>query len=461
MQSRRNRDAGFVAFGGFGNRFSRSMTPSIVVKVRGGGDDMDSEGYDSDSESGVESSDGEDVASSESDVESSDESDEDGETDEDESAGDMEEDSSSAENVDVLSPSGEVLMSSEVDEGDIEKAESLSQQGRNLGISTALWLSLLTDCILNGSKRAELFPSVLSSSASKLVPTASICSGFALASGVAFLLWRDSDARAGQLRGEEKKDSFLALSSSADDDIEFTSRVRRRLCLHSALFGIINLGAHIGHGAGAPFLGLSAAAINFHNALSAGSAFLKETQGKNVLLSLVEAVQSTAKGLFGGVGVARGSGEGSGSQSVERDETKRRLNSLAFQVAAFASWLKVAQTIASIATGMKVFVGGSPPMDAARRIALQWASLAKFGLAAGVSLTLKDAADQDKLSEPFFVVLSGIVAAICASVGAVLLVGAGAEGTAGFRGEGVNLILLSVLSGYNVASGLIGNLKSK
>ncbi len=54
-----------------------------------------------------------------------------------------------------------------------------SQQSRNFGIVTALWASLVFDAILNKSKRAELFPSMIaasststSTSSSTLVPTA-------------------------------------------------------------------------------------------------------------------------------------------------------------------------------------------------------------------------------------------------------------------------------------------------
>ena len=110
---------------------------------------------------------------------------------------------------------------------------SAQQQSRNFGIVTALWASLVFDTLLNKSKRAELFPFTIAAAASTsspsslstsvLVPTALLSSGFALASGVAFLLWRDMENRADGESDEgcdvdRMGDWFLSLSSRTTTD---------------------------------------------------------------------------------------------------------------------------------------------------------------------------------------------------------------------------------------------------
>jgi hypothetical protein len=104
--------------------------------------------------------------------------------------------------------------SMEVDDGVIDggitsaatTTSTSSQQSRNFGIVTALWASLVFDTILNKSKRAELFPSTMiaaSSSSSTLVPTALLSSRFALAFGIAFLLWRDMENATDEGRSDD------------------------------------------------------------------------------------------------------------------------------------------------------------------------------------------------------------------------------------------------------------------
>ena len=159
-----------------------------------------------------------------------------------------------------------------------QKHSQLSSTSRNFGIATALWASLFFDSMLNNSKRLELFPTA----ATTLVPTALLASGFGLAAGVAFLLWRDMEIRSDMVASDDgtsnKGDSMLALTSDGDDN-GFASQTRSRLCLHLSLFGLLNLGAHAGYyfsGASAPFLGMSAVIINVHNTLTCVSAMRME-----------------------------------------------------------------------------------------------------------------------------------------------------------------------------------------
>ena len=140
------------------------------MKVRGGGDDVD------------ESSDG----SLSDEYEDGIDSDSEGSGEEDE-----------ASDSEVKTDNNEASSSlSSLEEDNAQKATQLSQQGRNFGITTALWSSLFFDTLLNKAKRLTLFPVLAAASNTNTASsTALLASGNALASGVAFLLWRDLETR--------------------------------------------------------------------------------------------------------------------------------------------------------------------------------------------------------------------------------------------------------------------------
>jgi hypothetical protein len=188
-----------------------------------------------------------------------------------------------------------------------QRQVALSQQSRNFAIATALWSSLFFDSILNKAKRQYLFPAAaVGEVASNLVYTALLASGFALASSVSFVLWRDFDVRSEMDNesdnGEEikKGDWFLSLScfTERESNKQLVSQTRKMLYFHLAIFGLFNLGAHAGYyfSDQAPFLGLSAAAINVHNTLAVANALLKETS----VIDLITQVLNWPLKLFRG-----------------------------------------------------------------------------------------------------------------------------------------------------------------
>ena len=292
-----------------------------------------------------------------------------------------------------------------------KKAE-LSQQSRNFAITTALWSSLFFDSILNKVKRNDLY-STLGQGADIVTPAASLASGFALSSCVAFLMWRDLETRSETLGGDsdsKKGDWFLSLSNINGQDGEpdkFVSETRQRLLLHMVLFGVINLFAHVGaiYTDQAPFLGMSAAIINVHNTLACVSALLKEK-------SISELLSWPLNAFRGNAG--------------EKREAKKGLIPFTFYFLAVSMWMRcipVCKSIFAIATELAAS-DSITLVEKARELALTVASLARLTLAAGVSGTLYSAyanCSESIRNHPFFSTLCGMLSMIFLGLGGSLL----------------------------------------
>ena len=344
---------------------------------------------------------------------------------------------------------------------DIQRAQrqlALSQQSRNFGIATALWSSLFFDTILNKAKRQYLFPAA--AEAATLVTTTLLASGFALASCVSFLLWRDFDVRS-EMDDEsddgediKKGDWFLSLScfTGDEDNRTFASHIRAGLYFHLALFGLLNLCAHAGYyfSEEAPFLGLSAAAINVHNTLAVANAFLKEAN----VSEFVTKVLSWPLNLFRG-----------------KEKSRVDATGLTFQLAAAVFWFRCmlsCKAVISLTRGLLAGADPSSVINNSRQLSLGIASLGRLTLAAGVSQVLfssKDNSISHKMrNHPFFAVLSGISSLICFGMGGSLLlssfpVQASRIMSKSFPFDGVLLSMMGVLLGYNSAMGIVATLK--
>lgn len=353
---------------------------------------------------------------------------------------------------------------------EIEKAQKqilLSSQSRNFGITTALWSSLFFDTILNKAKRAELFPTLpvadavavegaavsaaaASSLKATLVPTALLASGFALASCVSFLLWRDLDVMASE--DDElmnKGDWFLSLSTL--DDKKLAKQTRRRLYLHLSLFGILSLGAHAGmyYTEQAPFLGLSAAAINVHNTLACVNALMKET----TLAELGMKIVTWPLSLFQ-------QGDGDGKKSQDATSFLFQLSALVFLVRcipATKTMISLGKSLSSLVVGAETAISHATMVNNARHLSLQVASLARLSLAAGVAQTLHNAAVSNS-KHPFFAALSGMASLACFGVGGSILFSSLTTGLHAIPLDGLVLALMGVVSGY---SSITGFLKAK
>ena len=370
------------------------------------------------------------------------------------------------------------------DEEKLERAQKhtqLSSQSRNFGIATALWASLFFDTILNTKKRLDLFPTLIASGAAAttaatttasvaaapslmatLVPTSLLASGFGLATGVAFLLWRDLEVRADMTLddGGDKGDWFLSLSSVANSDDksestkEFAKLTRERLLLHLSLFGLLCLGAHAGYyfSNQAPFLGMSAAVINVHNTLACVSTLMKE---RGLASWMTQFVTWPLK-LFQGNGGER--------SRLEMTSFAYRL----FSVVAWAQCIPVCKRILSLGSGLSSGVAGATDLvvgNNARLLSLQIVSLARLTLAAGVSQTLyaSSIAKSDSMRlHPFFAVLSGILGVGCLGVGGSVLFDSFRSLSSGtvLLGEAVGGTLLVMFGIFNAVSILIGRRQS-
>ena len=163
--------------------------------------------------------------------------------------------------------------------------EKREQQSKSYFLSSVLWLSLALDTILNKKKRSLLFSGASDVGgriiASNVVPTFSLASGFVLSAGVAFLLSCDL------------KDNSFTHCSAETNGSEFNEKVRKRLHLFLATFGIVNVGANL-NSSSAPFLGAGGGAINFYNALIAVNGWSKEVGGgdKNFLMQVIGGFKS-------------------------------------------------------------------------------------------------------------------------------------------------------------------------
>ena len=392
-----------------------------IVYVRGGGDDdSESDGYEYD----ASSSDGELT-------DSDDEEEEEPPLSDAESSDDNEDDK--AEEIELM-----------------QKRAELSQQSRNFAISTALWGSLFFDAILNKAKRNDLFPTLLQGvEIVKLAAT--LASGFAIASCVAFLLWRDLENRSDGVGGDESKkgDWFLSLATNNDMDAEsetFVSETRQRLLFHLSLFGIINLGAHASLllSDQAPFLGMSAGIINVHNTLACLSAMVKEkslpeliTQALSWPLSLF---QSKSSGREGAV-------------------------SFLFRLSAVAAWMRcipICKSIFALAMG-DAASDTINVVNKARELSLTVASLARLTLTAGVAKTLYSASTSTTDSirnHPFFATMSGMLSMICFGLGGTMLYSSvllNISANKAIVGEGALLVAFALVAGYNSVTSFIAS----
>ena len=385
-----------------------------------------------------------------------------------EDATDIESDYDSESDEEVIETKSTAYSPKEIENA--KRQASLSQQSRNFGIATALWSSLFFDSILNKAKRLDLFPSVAigeatSAVVSNLVPTACLASGFAFASGVSFLLWRDFDVRSEMMddgEGIKKGDWFLSLSSFVDGERDdesdkIASRTRKWLYFHLGLFGLLNLGAHAGYyfSEASPFLGLSAAAINVHNTLAVANALLKEVS----LQDLATQVIGWPLRLF----------------NSRDDDAKSRVDAVSFlfQLSSVAFWVRcipACRTIISLARELLAGTDLSSVVNNSRQLSLNIASLGRLTLAAGVSQVLFSSrvnSISDRIRQhPFFAVLSGISSLTCFGVGGSLMFSSLKSGldvstilskTVPF--DGVLLVLMGLISGYNSALGISESLK--
>lgn len=352
---------------------------------------------------------------------------------------------------------------------------SLSQRSRNFGITTALWSSLFFDVLLNKAKRCDLFSGLVTSSSATnqyLIPSALLSSGFALASGTSFLLWRDLDIRAEMASTEgqpdcdiesTKGDWFLSLSNSSagiENDLDgqnFLLETRQRLYFHLSLFGLLSLGAHVGNyfSDHAPFLGMSASIINVHNTLTCVSALIKEQSLRDSLDHLISWPFRLSQ--FG----------------KELSTGKREFLPLLFRLATVVAWVRCIATVRALFATLAELTGTSSTspifVNNARLLSLQISSLARLTLAAGVSQTIyKSALNKKFRNHPFFSTLSGIVSSACLGVGGTMMF----SGLSYFLKDGnllsrkvtvdgALLIFFGVLSGYKSVSGFMKYIKSK
>ncbi|KAL3768625.1 hypothetical protein ACHAW5_004320 [Stephanodiscus triporus] len=266
------------------------------------------------------------------------------------------------------------------------------------------------------------------------MPTALLSSGFVLASAVAFLLWRDMENRADGESDEgcdvdRMGDWFLSLSSrtttdgvaSASSDegaaAAASRTIRARLLLHLAVFGALCLaGQYAGYhlSSRAPFLGLSAAAVNLHNVLACVSALMKEEGGRATMMRA--AMTTPLRSL-------------PSEERKDRDRRRLELTPFLFRLGAIVACVRcipVCKLIFTLASGL--LSGGVSESTAivsnARQLSLQVASLARLTLFAGASNALYTSFSAYHCSfrhHPFFATLSGMLGLGCLSVGGAML----------------------------------------
>jgi hypothetical protein len=309
-----------------------------------------------------------------------------------------------------------------------------SSSSNNFGLVVALWSSLVFDAILNKSKRLALFPTttlsstITSTTTTTLLDTAKLSSGFALAVGVSFLLWRDMENRI--VESSSGGDSFLLLSSSIinkdEEDTVLATRIRVRLLLHLTVFGLLCLtGQSMGYyfSTQAPFLGLSAAAVNIHNVLLCISALMKEVKqedGETATLNIQQLYKSNSSKDGRRRNIAQWS-------RWEWTPFLFRLGT----VAAYVRCLVVGKDIIALTLGLLSSVAGvgiassTATVSNARLLALQFATLARLTLFAGVTNVLSAAStvkEEDSLRHhPFFATLSGMLGLGCLGVGGTIM----------------------------------------
>jgi len=370
-----------------------------------------------------------------------------------------------------------------------QRHSQLSSQSRNFGIATALWGSLFFDIILNKAKRADLFPALIASTASTstgaptLLLTTELASGFFLAAGTSFLLWRDLDNRAEMAASDdgksEKGDWFLSLSSSSATPTSedgnastkelFASQTRWGLCVYLALFGSLHLAAHGGRyfSDKAPYLGASAALINVHNTLACVGALAKESMFKEWMTRLVS---WPGDFLFKGSEKEEVVKEGSHS-----NREKSGLTGRVFTAWSAVLWVKTGHILWSVCQSLSLMAAESSTAavtSMARLLCLSIASLAQHILLAGMAGILSSAFAADFNGtdvtqfrrHPFFAALSGVMSLSClAPAGATFFESCGATNNLAKKdirqlsaviGHGVLMAALGLFAGYNSVRGL-------
>ncbi|KAL3815648.1 hypothetical protein ACHAXA_006923 [Cyclostephanos tholiformis] len=270
---------------------------------------------------------------------------------------------------------------------------------------------------------------MIASASSNLVPTALLSSGFALAFGVSFLLWRDMMNEADEGNGDDGGDGermgdwFLSLSSKAttekvDEEVAAASRtIRARLLLHLSVFGGLCLAGQAGGyylSKRAPFLGLSAAAVNVHNVLACFSALIKEEGGSGMMIrsAMTWPVRSFRE-----------------RDGNERHDRRLDLTPFVYRLGAMASLMRCIPLCKCIfALASSLLHGGVTESNAvindARQLCLQVASLASLTLFAGASnalYTATSACNRHFHHHPFFATLSGMLGVGCLGVGGTML----------------------------------------
>ena len=400
----------------------------VITLLRGGAVDVDEDGDDelseTESEYDGESSDsGDDTAEDETGSDLSD-----GEEDINETGSDL---SDSEEYVETDEEDGAnleagedvaALQDDESEEAKLERSmlyATLSSQARNMGLTTALWASLMFDTVLNTSKRSQLFPMPQGASLTllaTLLPTALLASGFGLATVTSFLLWRDLDVRADMVASDDgtsdKGDAFLSLSSGTDDcggaSAELVTGVRVSLYLSLFLFGVLSLAAHGGQflAADAPFLGMSGTLISVHNLLTCFSAFMREVGG---LSGLTKWVLALPRKLLSPEDAEQG-------HAVRKSSDLMR--AVVYRMTFVYAWICVVRRVAAIRTTANMVEATTKT----RKLALHVASIARLALFGDVCWSLNRAAMSSRAEireHPFFSVLGGMLGfgslAVCVS----------------------------------------------
>ena len=194
--------------------------------------------------------------------------------------------------------------------------------------------------------------------------------------------------------GGRMGDWFLSLSSRASDEkgavadeeeeaaAAASRTIRARLLLHLSIFGALCL---VGQSGGyclskrAPFLGLSAAAVNVHNVLACVSALMKEEGGKGMMIRSAMTtlpIRSLRKG-----------------DDNERNDRRLELTPFVFRLGVMAACVRcipVCKCICALASGLLLgrVAETTAAIGDARRLSLQVASLARLTLFAGASNAL-------------------------------------------------------------------------
>eukprot|EP00550_Attheya_septentrionalis_P002401 CAMPEP_0198280192 /NCGR_PEP_ID=MMETSP1449-20131203/327_1 /TAXON_ID=420275 /ORGANISM="Attheya septentrionalis, Strain CCMP2084" /LENGTH=476 /DNA_ID=CAMNT_0043975481 /DNA_START=82 /DNA_END=1512 /DNA_ORIENTATION=- len=305
---------------------------------------------------------------------------------------------------------------------------SIETQVRSLKLASVLWLSLALDATLNQKKREVVFGTLVGGGPALVLASATLGAGFVLAAAVSYILSMDL---------ETDNDEDAAVTT---DDEGLGLGAQTRLHLSLVAFGFINMGSHLNANL-APYLGLTALFINGHNALVGLNgwkkivlAMKKENESSSSMVTLskewVAGIRSTLKSFLG---------------NTDSEQGRRMLSS--FYVYAAVSAVMRLAPVATRLTGTVSLQS----VDMAKNAALMWASAARLVLAAGVTLTMKDAVDKKLDDRPLFIYLTGAIAASSSIVSLATLLPA-LSGVAPMAKDGFMLGLFSIVSSYRCVS---------